>query len=673
MKKIISSILSVLMVISAFSVLGTTALADENAKEIWNIDDLYNIRNDMNADYILMTDIDMTDDLADGGNYNFKNEYGWNPIGSEDIYINTAFTGTFDGNNHTIKGLRIAGFSGPSKYFGLFANNSGTIKNLSLDSVSINCNGVNSNNVFNTRIGGICAYNSGTIENCHILSGNINAYCFDGQMDAGGIVGYNATGSITKCSNNAQIAGSVKDFFNKYDNGDHISLFMGGICGEGDNVSLSYNSGRLTNFSENYNGTIFEAGISGAGQNIKNCYNSGFILNIKGNNVSVYANAITWGINAATNCYNVETIGVVDTETSSFEFGGFSYVSASNCYYLNNCNTSTSGATSLTDEQMSDENYFNGFDFSNVWTVNKNFEYPYPQLRDNMQNGNKKIDTIEFNEVPSKTNYFLGDDFKVDGSITVYYVDNTSENIDITKNMLSGYDLSSTGEQTVTVTYRNKTLTYNINVTVKPKVVDVSLITLPDKTEFVRGTKPDYTGGSVRIAYDNGTIEFVPLTSSNITGVDINNSGTYDATYTYEGFSVSFKVKVVPVKIIGILVNSLPKKTDYIEGQKLDTKGLDIVTLRNDGYKESINDYELQYDNTAGTQTVTVKYKDFTTKFNINFAKKKIEELAITSKPNKMSYYSGEKFDRTGMVITVKYDNGLSEEITDYETSEITD
>lgn len=76
MKKIISSILSVLMVISAFSVLGTTALADENAKEIWNIDDLYNIRNDMNADYILMTDIDMTDDLADGGNYNFKNEYG---------------------------------------------------------------------------------------------------------------------------------------------------------------------------------------------------------------------------------------------------------------------------------------------------------------------------------------------------------------------------------------------------------------------------------------------------------------------------------------------------------------------------------------------------------------------------------------------------------------------
>ena len=674
MKKIISLILSVLMAISAFSVLGTTALADENAKEIWNIDDLYNIRNDMNADYILMTDIDMTDDLADGGNYNFKNEYGWNPIGSEDIYSNTAFTGIFDGNNHTIKGLRINGFSGMSnKHFGLFANNSGTIKNLSVESVAINCNGIDSDTVFNTYVGGICAYNSGTIENCHILSGNINAYCFDRQMFAGGIVGYNTSGSITKCSNNAQIAGSVKDFFNKYENGDHISLYMGGICGQGDNVSLSYNSGRLTNFSENYNGTIFEAGISGAGQKIKDCYNSGNVFNIKGNNVTEYVNAITWGINAATNCYNAETIGVVDTETSSFEFGGFSFASASNCYYLNYCNTSTGGATSLTDEQMSDESYFNGFDFSNVWTVNKNFEYPYPQLRDNMQNGNKKIDTIEFNEVPSKTNYFLGDDFKVDGSITVYYVDNTSENIDITKNMLSGYDLSSTGEQTVTVTYRNKTLTYNINVTVKPKVVDVSLITLPDKTEFVRGTKLDYTGGLVRITYDNGTIEFVSLTPSNTTGADIKKSGTYIVTYTYESYTVNFTVKVVPLKITGIEVKSLPTKTTYIEGQSIDTDGLDIILTRNDGSSESIKDYKLDYENKAGNQTVTVTYNEYTTTFDVTFTERELLSLSVTEQPTKTSYFSDEKFDRTGMIVTASYNNGLKEEVTDYKTSEITD
>lgn len=677
MKKIISSILSVLMVISAFSVLGTTALADENAKEIWNIDDLYNIRKDMNADYILMTDIDMTEYVANDGDYCYLCTNGWNPIGSNGKYSNTAFMGTFDGNNHTIKGLRLETATIPSgtsdRYLGLFANNSGTIKNLSLDDVSIKC--VEETSSYK-NIGTICGYNNGTVENCHVLGGYIDANSYYINSDkistythVGGIAGRNENcGIINKCSNNATISGSVYN-----DSGQYSFIYMGGIIGlNNGNIMQSYNSGNLKEYAKNYSGCLYEGGIVGTSypiySSITNCYNSGKVYNTTGYDVKEHICGIGEGCeNNIKNCYNV---GSAYYGTILKPFSNNTVV---DCFYLNGKNTLTSGATAFSDVQMKKAMNFSGFDFENTWIVDNSTEYAYPQLRDNRQDILPKIDTIEFKTEPSKIKYRTGDEINVEGTITVYYMDGTFEDIDITENMLSGYDLSSAGEQTVTVTYRNKTLTYNINVTVKPKVVDVSLITLPDKTEFVRGTKPDYTGSLVRITYDNGTIEFVSLTPSNITGVDINNSGTYDATYTYEGFSVSFKVKVVPVKIIGILVNSLPKKTDYIEGQKLDTKGLDIVTLRNDGYKESISDYELQYDNTAGTQTVTVKYKDFTTKFNINFAKKKIEELSIISKPNKMLYYSGEKFDRTGMVITVTYDNGLSEEITDYKTSEITD
>lgn len=71
MKRIISSILSVLMVISGFSALETTAFAAGNVKEIWNIKDLYNVRNDLSGNYILMADIDMTEDVANGGDYCF--------------------------------------------------------------------------------------------------------------------------------------------------------------------------------------------------------------------------------------------------------------------------------------------------------------------------------------------------------------------------------------------------------------------------------------------------------------------------------------------------------------------------------------------------------------------------------------------------------------------------
>ncbi len=294
MKKIISSILSVLMVISAFSVLGTTALADENAKEIWNIDDLYNIRKDMNADYILMTDIDMTEYVANDGDYCYLCTNGWNPIGSNGKYSNTAFMGTFDGNNHTIKGLRLETATIPSgtsdRYLGLFANNSGTIKNLSLDDVSIKC--VEETSSYK-NIGTICGYNNGTVENCHVLGGYIDANSYYINSDkistythVGGIAGRNENrGIINKCSNNATISGSVYN-----DSGQYSFIYMGGIIGlNNGNIMQSYNSGNLKEYAKNYSGCLYEGGIVGTSypiySSITNCYNSGKVYNTTGYDV----------------------------------------------------------------------------------------------------------------------------------------------------------------------------------------------------------------------------------------------------------------------------------------------------------------------------------------------------------------------------------------------------
>ena len=53
--------------------------------EVRTIEDLYNIRNDLTANYILMNDIDLTAATAEGGDWDFDGR-GWNPIGSKDIY-----------------------------------------------------------------------------------------------------------------------------------------------------------------------------------------------------------------------------------------------------------------------------------------------------------------------------------------------------------------------------------------------------------------------------------------------------------------------------------------------------------------------------------------------------------------------------------------------------------
>ena len=680
MKKIISSILSVLMVISAFSVLGTKALAYENTEntiEIWSINDLYNVRDDMSANYILMTDIDMTEYVANDGDYCYLCTNGWNPIGSNGKYSNTAFMGTFDGNNHTIKGLRLETATIPSgtsnRYLGLFANNSGTIKNLSLDDVSIKC--VEETSSYK-NIGTICGYNNGTVENCHVLGGYIDANSYYINSDKistythlGGIAGRNENrGIINKCSNNATISGSVYN-----DSGQYSFIYMGGIIGlNNGNIMQSYNSGNLKEYAKNYSGCLYEGGIAGTSypiySSITNCYNSGKVYNTTGYGVKEHICVIGEGCeNNIKNCYNV---GSAYYGTILKPFSNNTVV---DCFYLNGKNTLTSGATAFSDVQMKKAMNFSGFDFENTWIVDNSTEYAYPQLRDNRQDTLPKIDTVEFKTEPSKIKYRTGDEINVEGTITVYYMNGTFEDIDITENMLSGYDMSSVGEQTVTVTYRNKTLTYDINVVQRPNAVGVSLVSGPAKTEFVRGTKLDYLGAEAKISYDDGTYENVNLTPSNTTGADIKKSGTYIVTYTYESYTVNFTVKVVPLKITGIEVKSLPTKTTYIEGQSIDTDGLNIILTRNDGSSESIKDYKLDYENKAGNQTVTVTYNEYTTTFDVTFTERELLSLSVTEQPTKTSYFSDEKFDRTGMIVTASYNNGLKEEVTDYKISEITD
>ena len=63
------------------------------------------INGNLDGDYVLDGDIDLTDYLGGGS---------WTPIGTE----NVPFTGTFDGNGHSITGLYIN--ASDSNYQGLF-------------------------------------------------------------------------------------------------------------------------------------------------------------------------------------------------------------------------------------------------------------------------------------------------------------------------------------------------------------------------------------------------------------------------------------------------------------------------------------------------------------------------------------------------------------------------
>lgn len=66
--------------------------------------------------------------------------------------------------------------------------------------------------------------------------------------------------------------------------------------------------------------------------------------------------------------------------------------------------------------------------------------------------------------------YTVGDEFSSEGIIvTAVYSDTSEENVDLASVAFSGYDMSQTGEQTVTVTYEGKTTTFTIIVEAAPE------------------------------------------------------------------------------------------------------------------------------------------------------------------------------------------------------------
>ncbi len=127
--------------------------------------------------------------------------------------------------------------------------------------------------------------------------------------------------------------------------------------------------------------------------------------------------------------------------------------------------------------------------------------------------------------------------------------------------------------------------------------------------------------------------------------------------------------------ITGIEITSEPTNKTVIEGTPLDTNGLVVEAVYSDGTAVEITDYKLSgYDtSTTGTKTVTVTYGDYTAKFDIEVVAKSVTGIEITQLPDRLEYTLGEALDTTGLTVIASYDNNTTEEITDYDISELAD
>lgn len=134
------------------------------------------------ANAVLCADITINQDVTDTSGLQ-----AWTPVGTQ----TTPYTGTFDGQGHTISGLYVE----DTAYGGLFGNTG--------DSAEISNVGVINSKIFaTTAAGGICGENGGTIHDCY------NGGTISSLGTAGGICGINGK-TIEDCYSTGAVSGST--------------------------------------------------------------------------------------------------------------------------------------------------------------------------------------------------------------------------------------------------------------------------------------------------------------------------------------------------------------------------------------------------------------------------------------------------------------------------------
>ena len=355
------------------------------------------------------------------GNYQLTADITVTAPYGNDITGFTGFTGTFDGNGHTVT----LDITASTANVGLFSKLAGgaVVKNV-----------INAGSVTTTGkkcVAGIAGYATDNvkIENCK------NTASITGNKNVGGILGeaYNNEESISVGIKNCANEGAV--------NGTGSAV--GGIVGkmEGQNSIIDcYNRGNITGFN-NYAGIVGQS-TGALVATIKNCYSVGAVTAYGASTNAGYA-LIGGGKNyALTNCYAIKQDG------------------------LNLAYKGTNATTEECDLKSADDMKSAEF----AATLGSAFQYNvggYPTLKDPEPVVEKNVVSISVKS--AKTTCYTGDELEL--SVTVTYDDNSSEVI--TKGFtVAGFDNTAPGKQTVTVTYKEKTDSIEIEVIKKPEFDD---------------------------------------------------------------------------------------------------------------------------------------------------------------------------------------------------------
>lgn len=593
-------------------------------------------------------------------------------------------------------------------------NREGTISNCHNTGsigVSVSFSSSNTSSSAHAHVGGIAGYSlAGTIDNCYntrrvsttvsSTSPDVISAC---APYIGGITGYNQGSTISECYNTGNVSSSV---FSEY-LGRYTSAETGGIAGiSRGTIRNCYNIGSVFSNTGDVGGI---AGENQSGGTICDCYNTGsttgpgfYIAGIAGRNGDgkavrncYYLNIISQGVTGddfTTSCsmeqmkqestfidFNFDLVWMMignkdylcpelmsvpmifekslvsislrqnPTKVEYIEETAFDPAGG---WLTLTYNNGTGEEIALTLDMVS------GFDNTRIGKQILTITYQGKTTAFEVTIIAKSLTKIEVSP-PTKTEYLEGkDELNVTGGkVTVYYNNGSSEIIDLTLDMVTGFDNTRVGTQKLTVTYKWGKATFEVEIT--KKSVERIEVTHPIKNEYLEGDEFDASGMVVTAHYNNDTSEVV--TDYGIGGYD-SAPGAKIITVTYGGKTATFEVTVRAKTLTEIRVTKQPAKRTYLERDAFDSAGMEITAYYDNGTSEVVTDYVLSgYDSTPGVKRLTVTYGGKTAALEVTVRAKALVSIAVTKNPDQMTYVEGTALDTTGMELTLVFDNGTKE------------
>lgn len=292
-----------------------------------------------------------------------------------------------------------------------------------------------------------------------------------------------------------------------------------------------------------------------------------------------------------------------------------------------------------------------------------------PTNPDNPGTGNKKIlSSISIKTKPNKLTYFEGEKINTKGMVLkLTYNDSSTKTADCCFS-ISPSTATNVGKQNIKVTYENKTTSFDIEVK-KVVVNKITIKSLPYRTTYYVGEKFSSKGLSINLVKNNNYVDNL-TTGFDVSikdGTVLNKEGKVNVTVKYQDYKVSFDINVISKKQSGLVLKSRPTKTDYLVGEGISYKGLELEYIENgkitnvsSKYKASLSEGTVL--NSSGSKKVKLTYNGKSVEFDINV--REVKDISVKEDTLKLKYDIKETLNLDNLILNVSYTDGTYEEIT---------